>query len=181
MGNHQLHQRRRRVEDEVRARKACGQKKHRTNEQIRFVNRQTHQFKTNNPEGEFQMKYRRIITFTLMFALTAFIAACSGAGGNSTPTAAYKTAYAAMKNKDIAGLKKVMPGCLRLTNRKMRRLTATRRRCRSKMRRTNGRQPASSRKTTVGSSPIEAVLLPAFRKSSRFDEEPAGTPSFFKV
>lgn len=55
------------------------------------------------------MKYRRIITFTLMFALTAFIAACSGSGGNSTPTAAYKTAYAAMKNKDIAGLKKVMP------------------------------------------------------------------------
>lgn len=54
------------------------------------------------------MKYQRIITFTLVFALTAFIAACSS-GGNSTPTAAYKTAYAAMKNKDVAGLKKVMP------------------------------------------------------------------------
>lgn len=53
------------------------------------------------------MKYRRLITFTLMFALTAFAAACGG--GNSTPTATYKTAYNAMKNKDAAALKKVMP------------------------------------------------------------------------
>jgi flagellar hook-basal body complex protein FliE len=53
------------------------------------------------------MKHQRIVTLTLMFTLAALMAACGGS--NSTPTAAYKTAYDAMKNKDTAALKKVMP------------------------------------------------------------------------
>jgi hypothetical protein len=53
------------------------------------------------------MKHQRIITLTLVFALAAVMAACGGS--NSSPTAAYKTAYDSMKNKDVAGLKKVMP------------------------------------------------------------------------
>jgi putative heme iron utilization protein len=54
-----------------------------------------------------QMKRRRMLALTLALTLAALAAAaCKGAG--SSPTATYKAAYAAMKNKDTAGFKKVL-------------------------------------------------------------------------
>ncbi|MBD0325498.1 MAG: DUF4878 domain-containing protein [Pyrinomonadaceae bacterium] len=53
------------------------------------------------------MNTRRMLALVLALALTTLAtAACNRAG--SSPTATYKAAYAAMKNKDVAGFKKVM-------------------------------------------------------------------------
>ncbi|HEX7997515.1 MAG TPA: hypothetical protein VF528_03780 [Pyrinomonadaceae bacterium] len=53
------------------------------------------------------MKTRRMLALALALALTTLAtAACNKAG--SSPTATYKAAYAAAKNKDVAGFKKVM-------------------------------------------------------------------------
>lgn len=53
------------------------------------------------------MNTRRMLALTLALTLTALAAAaCKSAG--SSPTATYKAAYAAMKNKDTAGFKKVL-------------------------------------------------------------------------
>lgn len=53
------------------------------------------------------MNTRRMLALTLALTLAALAAAaCKGAG--ASPTATYKAAYAAMKNKDVAGFKKVL-------------------------------------------------------------------------
>lgn len=53
------------------------------------------------------MNTRRMLALTLALAITALGAAACNKGGSS-PTATYKAAYAAMKNKDAAAFKKVM-------------------------------------------------------------------------
>lgn len=53
------------------------------------------------------MTTRRMLALALALALAALAtAACNRAG--SSPTATYKAAYAAVKNKDVAAFKKVM-------------------------------------------------------------------------
>lgn len=53
------------------------------------------------------MSTRRMLALTLALVLTTLAAVgCKGAG--SSPTATYKAAYAAVKNKDAAAFKKLM-------------------------------------------------------------------------
>jgi hypothetical protein len=53
------------------------------------------------------MNRRRMLALLLALTLTTLAAlACKGAG--SSPTATWKAAYAAVKNKDVAGFKKVL-------------------------------------------------------------------------
>jgi hypothetical protein len=53
------------------------------------------------------MNKRRMTALVLALTLTAFAAFACNKGGSS-PTATYKAAYDAMKNKDTAGFKKLM-------------------------------------------------------------------------
>lgn len=56
------------------------------------------------------MNKRRMLALMLALTLTTLAAlACNtGSGGGSSPTATYKAAYEAMKNKDTAAFKKLM-------------------------------------------------------------------------
>lgn len=54
------------------------------------------------------MNTRRMLALALALALTTLAAAGCNKGGGSSPTASYKAAYDAMKNKDTAAFKKLM-------------------------------------------------------------------------
>lgn len=54
------------------------------------------------------MNTRLLLALALALALTTLAAVGCNKGGGSSPTAAYKAAYDAMKNKDTAAFKKVM-------------------------------------------------------------------------
>jgi hypothetical protein len=54
------------------------------------------------------MKTRRMLALALALALTTLAAVGCNKGGGSSPTASYKAAYDAMKNKDTAAFKKLM-------------------------------------------------------------------------
>ncbi|HEX8492738.1 MAG TPA: hypothetical protein VF658_07860 [Pyrinomonadaceae bacterium] len=54
------------------------------------------------------MNTRSLLALTLALALTTLAAVGCNKGGGSSPTASYKAAYDAMKNKDTAAFKKLM-------------------------------------------------------------------------
>lgn len=54
------------------------------------------------------MNTRRMLVLSLALALTTLAAVACNTGSGSSPTATYKAAYDAMKNKDTAAFKKLM-------------------------------------------------------------------------